>query len=134
MGRLFLQYLNEKEVYCCSTCDSHLSVAKDLISKAFHGRYGRALLFNSTVNIYKGIPAMRPLTTGMHVVCDIYCINCQEYVGWYYEYAEEESQKYKIGKFIIEKHRTYRYIEQQQQPQNTNAITNRLPEELAMTV
>ena len=67
----------------------------------------------------------RNLRTGMHQVADIYCNQCQEIVGWKYvgliphrdspfvhsvltlfykqEVAYEESQKYKEGKFIVEK-------------------------------
>jgi hypothetical protein len=45
----------------------------------------------------------RTLITGLHVVCDIYCNCCQTILGWKYEEAYEESQKYKVGKFILEK-------------------------------
>ena len=34
---------------------------------------------------------------------DIYCSCCQQVLGWKYLQAFEESQKYKEGKFIIEK-------------------------------
>jgi hypothetical protein len=43
------------------------------------------------------------LITGLHTVCDIYCITCNCVLGWKYEFAFEESQKYKEGKFILEK-------------------------------
>lgn len=45
----------------------------------------------------------RILITGMHTVCDIHCATCHQCLGWKYETAFEESQKYKEGKFIIEK-------------------------------
>lgn len=45
----------------------------------------------------------RVLTTGLHTVCDIYCISCQDNVGWYYIRAFEASEKYKEGKYILEK-------------------------------
>ena len=41
--------------------------------------------------------------TGLHTVCDISCSQCSTVIGWKYEVAFEESQKYKEGKFIIEK-------------------------------
>lgn len=41
--------------------------------------------------------------TGLHVVCDIFCKRCKRLVGWTYSKAYEPSQKYKEGKFIIEK-------------------------------
>lgn len=35
------------------------------------------------LNISKGPVQERPLTTGLHVVCDVYC-QCERYVGWFY--------------------------------------------------
>ena len=43
------------------------------------------------------------LITGLHTVCDCHCITCNSVLGWKYEVAYEESQKYKEGKFILEK-------------------------------
>lgn len=65
------------------------------------------------------------LLSGLHTVCDIFCKGCLNLVGWKYvsfffkfkqyffvyfnekqkkqEFAHEESQKYKEGKFILEK-------------------------------
>lgn len=45
----------------------------------------------------------RVLITGLHTVCDIHCNVCGSVLGWKYEVAFDESQKYKEGKFIIEK-------------------------------
>lgn len=42
------------------------------------------------------------MTTGLHVVHDIACKQCKETIGWMYEKAYEESEKYKEGKFILE--------------------------------
>jgi hypothetical protein len=40
----------------------------------------------------------------MHTVCDIFCAVCagREPVGWAYIAADNEDQKYKEGKFILE--------------------------------
>jgi hypothetical protein len=43
------------------------------------------------------------MTTGKHTVADIYCNCCQQLVGWKYESAYEKTQKYKEGKFILER-------------------------------
>lgn len=43
------------------------------------------------------------LITGLHSVSDIFCKRCKLLVGWTYDKAYETSQKYKEGKFIIEK-------------------------------
>ncbi|KAJ3277761.1 hypothetical protein HK104_003001, partial [Borealophlyctis nickersoniae] len=70
---------------------------------AFQGHYGRAWLFKKVVNIVEGPPSERPMTTGRHTVKDITCTSCGTAVGWKYEKAWEEDQKYKEGKFILEK-------------------------------
>jgi hypothetical protein len=103
MGRLFLNYLSGPKVYVCQNCESHLSCHEDIISKAFQGRHGKAYLFRGVVNVTAGPVEKRILRTGVHQVADIYCNSCQEVIGWKYEVAYEESQKYKEGKYIIEK-------------------------------
>ena len=55
------------------------------------------------INVSEGPKQERILITGLHTVCDIYCNVCQSVLGWKYEEAFEESQKYKEGKFIVEK-------------------------------
>jgi len=64
---------------------------------------GRAYLFDQCVNVTTGTAEDRLLITGMHSVCDIFCNRCRSMVGWTYARAYEPSQKYKEGKFIIEK-------------------------------
>eukprot|EP01006_Ploeotia_vitrea_P035610 TRINITY_DN65905_c2_g1_i1.p1 TRINITY_DN65905_c2_g1~~TRINITY_DN65905_c2_g1_i1.p1 ORF type:complete len:163 (+),score=60.78 TRINITY_DN65905_c2_g1_i1:22-489(+) len=103
MGKLFKSYLSGGVIYVCSTCRSHLALHDELISKAFQGRHGRAYLFGCVVNVSVGPKEDRMLTTGLHTVCDIFCTSCQENIGWFYEEAFEPSQKYKEGKYIIEK-------------------------------
>lgn len=55
------------------------------------------------MNIFLSQPEDRFLITGLHTVCDISCKRCQTLIGWTYSKAYEPSQKYKEGKFIIEK-------------------------------
>ncbi|XP_019162560.1 PREDICTED: protein yippee-like At3g08990 isoform X2 [Ipomoea nil] len=102
MGRLFLTYLDGK-VYSCKFCKTQLSVAEDIISKAFHCRHGEAYLFDKVVNVTLGAKEERMMITGMHTVVDTYCVACGSLVGWKYETAHEKSQKYKEGKFILER-------------------------------
>mmetsp|Transcript_12855 Transcript_12855/g.26262 ORF Transcript_12855/g.26262 Transcript_12855/m.26262 type:complete len:114 (+) Transcript_12855:311-652(+) len=103
MGRLFKQYLEGNVLYTCSQCATHLALGEQLISQSFHGRTGRACLFSHVANVALGPLEERIFTTGLHSVCDIYCISCHQNVGWYYKEAYEENQKYKEGKFIVEK-------------------------------
>jgi len=36
-------------------------------------------------------------STGVHTVADIFCMGCNDRVGWYYHKASDISQKYKEG-------------------------------------
>ncbi len=46
MGKLYLKYLDGANIYACNNCKAHLSLHDDIISKNFHGRHGKAYLFN----------------------------------------------------------------------------------------
>lgn len=96
-------YLDGQQVYTCAQCRTHLTSHDDIISKSFHGRNGRAYLFDACVNVTIGKAEDRILITGLHSVCDIFCKRCKIMVGWTYARAYEASQKYKEKKFIIEK-------------------------------
>ncbi|KAM3196821.1 hypothetical protein ACQJBY_072490 [Aegilops geniculata] len=90
-------------VYSCSHCRNHVCLHDDIISKEFQGRNGRAFLSSHAMNITTGAKEDRQFMTGLHTVADIHCRDCREVLGWKYERAYEESQKYKEGKFIFEK-------------------------------
>ena len=49
---------------------------------------------------HKAVP--RQLVTGQHTVSDISCAFCGAVLGWRYVEAEEEAQRYKVGKYILE--------------------------------
>ena len=68
----------------------------------FRGQHGKAYLFNAVVNIAQGEATERNMTTGRHIVRDITCRQCKETVGWKYDKAYEQTEKYKEGKFILE--------------------------------
>ncbi|XP_016541651.1 protein yippee-like At5g53940 isoform X2 [Capsicum annuum] len=57
------------------------------------------------VNVTIGPHEERVMLSGMHTVADIFCCCCGQIVGWKYEAAHEESQKYKEGKFVLERDR-----------------------------
>ncbi|CAA7389895.1 unnamed protein product [Spirodela intermedia] len=102
MGRLHQVYL-EGKIYSCLHCQSHLALYEDIVSKDFHSRHGKAYLFNTVVNARVGRQEERLMTTGMHTVADIFCIGCGSLLGWKYVAAHEKSQKYKEGRFILER-------------------------------
>ena len=61
------------------------------------------------LNVVVGKAETRNLATGSHVVADISCASCGVRVGWKYVDAKDESQRYKIGKFILETMRCVRH-------------------------
>lgn len=57
------------------------------------------------MNIALGPKQDRQLISGLYTVAYIHCNDCGDMLGWKYERAYEESQKYKEGKFILEKYK-----------------------------
>ena len=43
------------------------------------------------------------MLTGHHFVRDVYCKKCQCRLGWMYEFASEDTQRYKEARTILEK-------------------------------
>lgn len=104
----------------CTSCAAHLCLTSQIISKGFTGRHGRAYLVSaepvasavsvsgsssptaSLPNTILQHPVPRQLVTGAHTVSDVSCAFCGSVLGWKYVAAEEESQRYKVGKFILE--------------------------------
>ncbi|KAI9595268.1 yippee zinc-binding protein-like protein Moh1 [Syncephalis fuscata] len=103
MGLIRKQFLNGNRVYSCKQCTTHLAPKDDVMSTAFQGQKGRAYLFRAVVNVVEGPIQDREMTTGRHIVRDIECIECHQVIGWRYVKAYEESQRYKEGRFILEK-------------------------------
>ncbi|KAI4151016.1 MAG: hypothetical protein LQ340_003751 [Diploschistes diacapsis] len=114
-------YLNAYSSYLrCGRCAADLCLTSAIVSRGFTGRWGRAYLVSAALglssalesplsveqsslpntNIHKPVP--RQLVTGAHTVSDVSCMFCDSILGWKYVAAEEESQKYKVGKYILE--------------------------------
>ncbi|KAL1993400.1 hypothetical protein VTN49DRAFT_3349 [Thermomyces lanuginosus] len=106
----------------CARCAAHICFTSQIISKGFTGRHGRAYLVSadpvsptapsptvtapqntSLPNTLTQRAVSRQLVTGAHTVCDISCVFCGSVLGWKYLAAEDESQRYKVGKFILER-------------------------------
>lgn len=104
----------------CAKCSTDVCLTSQIISKGFTGRHGRAYLVSpfpaltgSTQvtqaaidmclpNTKTDAPSSRQLVTGVHTVSDVRCAFCNSMLGWKYDGAEEESQRYKVGKYILE--------------------------------
>ncbi|PRQ28990.1 hypothetical protein RchiOBHm_Chr5g0008981 [Rosa chinensis] len=104
MGRIFLVEL-EGRTYRCQYCDSPLALADDVLSRSFNCRRGRAYLFSNVVNITLGPEEERLMLSGLHTVEDIFCVCCGQILGWKYVIAHDKNQKYKEGKFVLERWR-----------------------------
>ncbi|KAJ4402528.1 hypothetical protein N0V85_005292 [Neurospora sp. IMI 360204] len=122
----------QPDILRCAHCASDIAFTSQIISKGFTGRHGRAYLVSPTPpqapgpdpfsgffsafthhqssakgstelpNILTEAPETRRLVTGHHTVADITCAVCGTKLGWKYVDAKERSQKYKVGKFILE--------------------------------
>jgi hypothetical protein len=124
MGKILTLRLPSDRVYRCHICHVDLAFVDDCISKvrererctenpeaddgprtqAFRGSRGPAYLFTGCVNVICNERSREEhFTTGRHVVCDIFCACCNAVLGWKYVVAYESSQKYKEGKYIIDK-------------------------------
>lgn len=103
MGQIHHKYLSDVRVFGCLKCHTHLATISSMLSRAFTGQYGRAYLFDYVVNVDEGDPVDRTMTTGLHTVRDIYCRNCATVLGWKYDKAHVDSQRYKEGKYILER-------------------------------
>ncbi|XP_022735251.1 protein yippee-like At5g53940 isoform X1 [Durio zibethinus] len=115
MGRVFVVELDGRS-YRCKFCRTHFALPGDLVSRSFHCRHGKAYLFNNAVssfrvNITIGALEERLMLSGMHTVADIFCCCCGQIVGWKYEVAHEKTQKYKEGKFVLERGRIVNEID-----------------------
>lgn len=110
----------QPDILRCAHCATDIAFSSQIISKGFTGRHGRAYLVSPTPqtsgshyqpsakgptdlpNILTEALESRRLVTGQHTVADITCAVCSSKLGWKYVDAKEASQKYKVGKFILE--------------------------------
>ncbi|KPA83494.1 putative Zinc-binding protein (Yippee) [Leptomonas pyrrhocoris] len=87
----------------CGFCGAHLCVADDVVSDNFRGRHGKAFLVSRCENSYYGHQEEKQLMTGLHRVRDVFCSNCDQYVGWGYDFAVDEREMYKMQRFVLER-------------------------------
>ncbi|RUS29868.1 hypothetical protein BC938DRAFT_480133 [Jimgerdemannia flammicorona] len=108
MGLTYRIYLSGNRIFGCGKCKTHLSTSEHIMSKGgegvhiglssrpnltiptappnqdFHGKTGRAYLFEDVVNVTDGPQENREMRTGLHTVVDIHCCHCGFVVGWKY--------------------------------------------------
>ncbi|XP_014610626.1 PREDICTED: protein yippee-like 5 isoform X1 [Polistes canadensis] len=106
MGVIFLEHIGGTRLFSCASCDTNLTNRGQLISTRFTGATGRAFLFNKVVNLnYRLCSEVqdRVMLTGRHMVRDVSCKNCDAKLGWVYEFATDDNQRYKEGRVILER-------------------------------
>ncbi|RZB76093.1 Protein yippee-like isoform D [Glycine soja] len=95
-------YIQQLSVCRVGKCILHAAFYS---SQSFYCQRGKAYLFNNVVNFTIGELEERLMLSGLHTVADIFCCCCGQIVGWKYESAHERNQKYKEGKFVLERGR-----------------------------
>ncbi|KAK3808632.1 MAG: peptidylprolyl isomerase [Benniella sp.] len=106
MGIVYKKYLPVEsggKIVVCTACKTQFATYDHIISRDFHGQFGKAYLFSNVINVYAGEAEDRCMRTGLHTVQDIHCAECSTVVGWKYLVAYEEAQRYKEGNFILER-------------------------------
>ncbi|KAI7877807.1 putative yippee zinc-binding protein Moh1 [Lichtheimia hyalospora FSU 10163] len=104
MGLKYRVFLEGKKVFACKKCKAHLSTDRKIVSRNFHGEFGQAFLFSDVVNVFPDDELKdKTMSTGRHMIAMINCEWCGTTLGWQYIKAYEDDQKYKEGKFILEK-------------------------------
>ncbi|WVZ02633.1 hypothetical protein V8G54_023439 [Vigna mungo] len=111
MGRIFTVEL-EGRSYGCKSCKTHLALADDLISR-FAILMGVLFLFNSVIQCELHDWSARGKDDAFWTAyCGRYLLlllwsNCwlEIFAIFYQESAHERSQKYKEGKFVLERGR-----------------------------
>ncbi|KHG21674.1 yippee-like protein [Gossypium arboreum] len=82
---------------CCSASQSHTNPILYLCFSLSTAGMERL------ISLIRWEKEERMMMTGLHTVVDIFCVGCGSIVGWKYEAAHEKAQKYKEGKFILER-------------------------------
>eukprot|EP00455_Lapot_gusevi_P028770 TRINITY_DN3080_c0_g1_i10.p1 TRINITY_DN3080_c0_g1~~TRINITY_DN3080_c0_g1_i10.p1 ORF type:complete len:341 (-),score=7.32 TRINITY_DN3080_c0_g1_i10:291-1313(-) len=86
--------------YVCKHCGLSLFQQNHIISQDIV-KHGKAHLTTSVGNISYGPKICRRFPTGLYAVLELLCNGCSNVVGWKFEQAFEDRQKYREGKFMI---------------------------------
>ncbi|XP_047963095.1 protein yippee-like At4g27740 [Salvia hispanica] len=92
-----------RPLYSCRNCRNPVALHAYLESKKFKAKSGEAYLFRQAMNVVVGAKEVRQLMTGDYAIAKIFCRTCGDEMGWTYLTAFDARQKYKEGKYILEK-------------------------------
>ncbi|KAJ7218042.1 hypothetical protein GGX14DRAFT_695986 [Mycena pura] len=68
----------------------------------FRGFSGKASLFTETYNVTLLGPKVQLMQTGAHMLAEIHCTNCDQYLGYKIVRAFEKSERWKEERFLLE--------------------------------
>ncbi|XP_011084535.1 protein yippee-like At4g27745 [Sesamum indicum] len=92
-----------RPIYSCRNCRNPIALHQDLLSKSFKAKTGQAYMFGHAMNIVVGAKEDKQLMTGYYTIANIFCSKCGEEMGWTYVRAFDAREKYKEGRYIVEK-------------------------------
>lgn len=101
-------------IYRCKSCYCDICISSLIISKDFWGNKGEAYFVKDVLNVREDPKeVMKHMRTGQYGVKLIYCVQCDTVIGWKYITSIEPVEKYKVGKYVIEKNllKTYKVPE-----------------------
>ena len=100
----YVSWRSSGPCYYCRNCKSCILPKADVESDQYQGGLGPAFLARSLVNcrIHEDHPYSTQFTTGLYVVCDFHCINCDAALGKKYLQSQDASNRFKVGKFLVE--------------------------------
>ncbi|XP_038686254.1 protein yippee-like At4g27740 [Tripterygium wilfordii] len=90
-------------LFSCKTCSNPLAFPTDLLSKNFLAKSGQAYMFSHVMNVVLGPKEDRQLLTGRFTISTAYCGICKQELGWMYVQAYDIKNRFKEGRFVVEK-------------------------------
>ncbi|CAI2350894.1 unnamed protein product [Caenorhabditis sp. 36 PRJEB53466] len=103
MGLKFFENVGGNKIFICAECSVYLADKSSCQSTEFTGITGQAYLFKNVVNVSYGPMDLREMRTGNHYVRDVSCQSCDTKLGWMYELAPKNEERYKEGSVILER-------------------------------
>ncbi|KAJ7072304.1 hypothetical protein C8F01DRAFT_1103343 [Mycena amicta] len=70
--------------------------------RSFKGFSGKACLFTETYNVIQLTPKVQLMQTGAHLLAELNCNKCSQYLGYKIVRAFEKSERWKEDRFLLE--------------------------------
>ncbi|KAF7315638.1 Yippee domain-containing protein [Mycena indigotica] len=89
-------------VTSCNALLPATAIPSDSCRRTFRGFSGKASLFTETYNVIILAPKVQLMQTGAHLLAELNCVNCSQYLGYKIVRAFEQSEKWKESVFLLE--------------------------------